>query len=63
MFVTGSTALHLSAYHGLDDVVDMLLRKGADITIKDINGHVALHVSHFLELSTEHFKFHKVSTK
>ncbi|PVD18899.1 hypothetical protein C0Q70_21457 [Pomacea canaliculata] len=39
----GSTALHLSAYHGLDDVVDMLLRKGADITIKDINGHVALH--------------------
>lgn len=39
----GSTALHLAAYHGFDEIVELLLKAGADIAVKDKNGHTSLH--------------------
>ena len=39
----GQTALHLAAGNGLIATTKLLLRKGADITIKDNEGETALH--------------------
>ncbi|XP_076454345.1 tyrosine-protein kinase HTK16-like isoform X2 [Babylonia areolata] len=39
----GSTALHLAAYNGRDDIVQILLKASPDTTIKDCNGHTPLH--------------------
>lgn len=43
--ISGSTALHMAAYYGKNDVVEMLLKAKADTNIKDRNGHTAIHVS------------------
>ena len=47
VLLTGATALHMAAYHGQDDIVEALLRAGPDLTIKDRNGHTALHVRNY----------------
>ncbi len=37
------TPLHIAAYHGHAEIVDILLACGADATIKDKSGHKALY--------------------
>ncbi|XP_046370203.2 tyrosine-protein kinase HTK16-like [Haliotis rufescens] len=39
----GSLALHDAAFHGYYEIVAQLLDRGADVKIKDTNGHTALH--------------------
>ncbi|KAL8623946.1 hypothetical protein ACOMHN_047166 [Nucella lapillus] len=44
--INGATALHMAAYRGRDDIVQILLKASPDspdLTIKDRNGHTALH--------------------
>jgi ankyrin repeat protein len=43
MFV-GSTALHLACINGLEQVVKLLVQKGAAVSAADINGYSALQV-------------------
>ncbi|XP_041355788.1 tyrosine-protein kinase HTK16-like [Gigantopelta aegis] len=39
----GSAALHIAAFYGFDDVIDVLLDYSADVKLLDTNGHTALH--------------------
>ncbi|KDR19828.1 transient receptor potential cation channel subfamily A member 1-like isoform X1 [Zootermopsis nevadensis] len=41
----GNTALHVAARYGSSDVVDILLRNGADINVMDGSGETALHIA------------------
>ena len=41
----GRTPLHIAARHGSDRVVDALIERGADINLKDANGHRAVDIS------------------
>jgi ankyrin repeat protein len=41
----GNTALHLSAYHGDANIIELLVYHGGDITIEDSYGRNALHLS------------------
>ncbi|XP_037539044.1 ankyrin repeat domain-containing protein SOWAHC [Nematolebias whitei] len=44
-FITGFTALHWAAKQGRQDVVEMMLRSGADINIRSHGGYTALHLA------------------
>ena len=44
-FPPGSAALHIAAFYGFDDVIDILLDYRAVVKLLDTNGHTALHVS------------------
>jgi ankyrin repeat protein len=41
----GNTALHIAARHGNSEMVDILLRNGADINVMDGCGDTALHIA------------------
>jgi ankyrin repeat protein len=41
--VNGVTPLHLAAYFGLKDILNLLLRKGAILGSKDVQGRSAIH--------------------
>jgi hypothetical protein len=40
--VPNQTALHYAASHGFNSVVELLVKKGADLNAKDANGRTAL---------------------
>jgi ankyrin repeat protein len=42
----GRTPLHCAAVRGLDDVVEVLLRAGADISLRDDRGKLAMDMAH-----------------
>jgi len=37
----GETTLHFAAYHGQSAIVDLLLKNGADATLKTVDGRTA----------------------
>lgn len=39
----GSTALHIAAFNGFDQICEILANKGADVNAKDASGHTPLH--------------------
>lgn len=41
----GDTALHLSCFNGMTDIVRKLCKAGADVSIKDVNGDTPLHIA------------------
>jgi ankyrin repeat protein len=47
----GQTALHGAAYHGTDDVIELLLNKGADVNSRDREGRSAYDVANSMHLT------------
>lgn len=45
IWLTGSTALHDACYLGLDNIVALLLQKGANMNMIDADGDMPIHVS------------------
>lgn len=43
--IRGKTSLHLAASYGKDDVVELLLRHGADVKVKSDGGWTPLHIA------------------
>lgn len=54
----GQTAVHIASMKGKNDILDKLIRKGANVNSRDIAGYTPLHVRYALFLYVGKYKLY-----